>query len=77
MHEDPTFLLIFFPLCFMPMFILDCVSLTHLLQVNSTHKFRKTHVALNGISSLFHKKFNVTTLVVGAWDSVVVKALRY
>jgi hypothetical protein len=51
------------------MFIVDCGRLTHLLQVNSTHKFRKTHVALNGMSSPFHKKDSVTTVVVGAWGS--------
>jgi hypothetical protein len=53
----------------MPMFIVECGRLTHLLQLNSTKKFRKTHVALNGISSPFHKKDNVTTIVVGAWGS--------
>jgi hypothetical protein len=64
MHEEATFLLIFFSLCFMPVFILDSGSLTHLLQFNYIHKFRKRHVALNNISHPFHKKDSVTMLVV-------------
>ena len=51
-------------LYFMPMFILDCGSLTNLLQLISTHKFQDKHVTLNGISKHFHKKDSVTTLIV-------------